>query len=147
MLIGEYRHTIDEKGRLALPTKFRNVLSHGVVVTRGVDQCLFVYPKDTWTKLAQALAGLPINQKKARTFARLMLAGAMDTPLDRQGRVILPEYLRGYAALGRAVIIAGIYDRLEIWDARLWEQYTKRAERQSEDIAEALGAVTTGHGS
>jgi MraZ protein len=143
MLIGEYRHTIDGKGRLALPTKFRNVLSQGIVVTRGVDRCLFVYPKETWKTLAARMAGLPMNQKNTRAFARLMLAGAMDIPLDSQGRVMLPDYLRSYARLGKNVVIAGVYDRLEIWDERLWQAYTKRAERQSENIAEAIGSFTT----
>lgn len=143
MLIGEYRYTVDGKGRLALPTKFRNALSHGVVVTRGVDRCLFVYPKDAWEKLASRMAGLPMNQKNTRAFTRLMLAGAMDAPIDGQGRMMLPDYLRAYAGLGQRVVVAGVYDRLEIWDETAWERYTKNAEKHSEDIAEAVGSFTT----
>lgn len=140
MLIGEYRHTIDGKGRLALPTKFRNVLSHGVVITRGVDRCLFVYPKETWEPLAARIARLPMHQKNNRAFARLMLAGAMDGALDRQGRIVIPDYLRGYAGLTKSVVIAGVHDRLEVWDAAVWDRYTRESERRSEDIAEAIGS-------
>jgi MraZ protein len=140
MLIGEYRHTIDEKGRLALPTKFRSVLSKGVVVTRGVDQCLFVYSREAWDRLARRVATLPITQKNTRAFSRLMLAGAMDLPLDGQGRIVLPEYLRGYGKITKNVVVAGVYDRLEIWDAGLWNAYTKNAEKHSAEIAETLGS-------
>jgi len=138
MLIGEYRHSIDEKGRLALPSKFRKVLSEGVVVTRGVDRCLSLYPRETWKKLASKVSNLPMNQKNNRAFARLMLAGAMDSNVDGQGRVVLPDYLRGYANLIKNVVIAGVHDRLEIWDQTEWERYTKDAELHSEDIAETV---------
>ena len=140
MFIGEYRHTIDEKGRLALPTKFRSVLSTGVVVTRGVDQCLFVYAREAWDRLARKMATLPMTQKNTRAFSRLILAGAMDLPLDAQGRVVLPEYLRGYGKITKNVVVAGVYDRLEIWDEKLWNAYTKNAEKHSAEIAETLGS-------
>lgn len=138
MFIGEYHHTIDEKGRLALPTKFRKDLSEGVVVTRGLDHCLFVYTQKMWDKMAQRLANLPMNQKNNRAFTRLMLAGAMDSKIDGQGRVILPDYLRSFAQLGKNVVVAGVQDRLEIWDESEWERYTKDAEQHSEEIAEAI---------
>lgn len=144
MLIGEYRHSVDGKGRLAIPVKFRTGLSKGLVVTRGVDRCLFVYPAETWKKLAGRLSSLPMNQKNTRAFLRLMLAGAMDAALDAQGRVMLPDYLRAYAGLGKNVVIAGVYDRLEIWDETGWRRYTKDAEQHSQDIAEAVGSFTTG---
>lgn len=138
MLIGEYRHSIDEKGRLALPAKFRKVLSKGVVVTRGVDRCLSLYPQETWEKLSSKISNLPMNQKNNRAFARLMLAGAMDSNVDGQGRVVLPDYLRSYANLAKNVVIAGVHDRLEIWDQAEWEKYTKDTELHSEDIAETV---------
>lgn len=142
MFLGEYRHTVDEKGRVNLPTKFRSDLSQGVVMTRGVDRCLFVYPKAIWERFAATLAKLPLTAQASRAFARLLLAGAMDAVPDGQGRVTLPEYLRAYAKLGSRVVIAGIYDRLEIWDAAAWSTYTKRAERRSEAIAETIGTIS-----
>lgn len=106
MFIGEYKHTIDEKGRLAVPVKFRAQLSSGAVVTRGLDNCLFLYTEDEWKILAEKLASLPINKANTRAFSRLMLAGAMDVSMDKQGRVILPDYLRKYAGVGKNVVVA-----------------------------------------
>lgn len=142
MFLGEYRHALDAKGRVNLPTKFRKALSQGVVVTRGVDRCLFIYPRATWERLALSLARLPLTQRAGRAFARLLLAGAMDLRPDGQGRIMLPEYLRAYAQLGKHVVIAGVYDRLEIWDGHAWSAYTRRAEKRSEAIAETLGNIT-----
>jgi MraZ protein len=141
MFIGEFRHTIDEKGRLAVPVKFREAFKKGAVVTRGLDQCLFVFPMAEWKKLAEKLANLPLTQQDSRAFARLMLAGAMDLALDKQGRVILPEYLRSYAKVSRQAVVAGLYNRLEIWDERLWEAYKKRTEEDSTGIAERMGQL------
>ncbi|MDD5342100.1 MAG: division/cell wall cluster transcriptional repressor MraZ [Patescibacteria group bacterium] len=141
MFIGEYHHNLDEKGRVAVPVKFRTDLSKGAVVTRGLDNCLFLYTKEEWTKLADRLAKLPISQANTRAFARLMLAGAMDADVDKQGRVILPDYLRKYASIKKKVVIAGLYNRLEIWDALVWEKYKLGTEKNSGDIAEALGEL------
>jgi MraZ protein len=141
MFIGEYAHTIDEKNRLAIPAKFRDTLKAGAVVTRGLDHCLFVYTFEEWKKLAEKLAGLPISKANTRAFARLMLAGAMDCEMDKQGRVIVPEYLREYAALNKKVVIAGLFNRLEIWDETAWQNYKTTTEKDSGDIAEALGEL------
>ncbi|HLD31172.1 MAG TPA: division/cell wall cluster transcriptional repressor MraZ [Patescibacteria group bacterium] len=141
MFIGEYKHTIDEKGRLAVPVKFRAQLSGGAVVTRGLDNCLFLYTEEEWKNLAERLAKLPIGKANSRAFARLMLAGAMDVSLDKQGRVILPDYLRKYAAVGKNVVVAGLYNRLEIWDEAKWEEYKSGTESSSGDIAEQLGEL------
>ena len=141
MFIGEYQHTIDEKGRLAVPVKFRAELSKGAVVTRGLDNCLFLYPKKDWQELAVKLSKLPISQANTRAFSRLMLAGAMDVSLDKQGRVILPDYLRKYALVKKKAIIAGLYNRLEIWDEAAWNKYKAGTEKDSGDIAEALGEL------
>lgn len=138
MFIGEYTHNLDDKGRLAVPKKFRADLTRGAVVTRGLDNCLFLYTKAEWKKLADKLAALPFAQANTRAFARLMLAGAMDVSTDKQGRIILPEYLRSYAGLNKEVIVAGLYNRLEIWDKKKWSTYTKKTEAQSNQIAEQL---------
>lgn len=141
MFIGEYSHNLDDKGRLAVPVKFRRDLSKGAVVTRGLDNCLFLYTKTEWAKLAEKLAALPISQSNSRAFARLMLAGAMDVEVDKQGRMVLPEYLRQFAGLGKEVIIAGLYNRLEIWDSAKWSTYKGQTEAESGTIAERMAEL------
>ncbi len=141
MFIGEYKHTIDDNGRLAIPTKFREDLAKGAVVTRGLDTSLFLFPKEEWDKLAEKLASLPLGQSNSRAFARLMLAGAMDVKLDKQGRVVLPEYLRSYAKLGKSTVIAGLFNRLEIWDEDKWQAYKTQVENDAESVAEQLGEL------
>lgn len=141
MFIGEYRHSIDDKGRMAIPAKFRSIFNEGAVVTRGLDNCLFVYSQSEWAKLAEKLVNLPISQKNTRAFARLMLAGAMDVQLDAQGRVVLPQYLREYAKLRKITVIAGLYNRLEVWDEEEWKNYKRDTEKNSTDIAEQLGEL------
>lgn len=141
MFIGEYNHAIDDKGRLAIPVKFRERLTHGAVVTRGLDKCLFVYPQREWAQLADKLSKLPISQANTRAFARLMLAGAMELDIDKQGRVVLPDYLRKYAAVKKKVVVAGLYNRLELWDDATWQKYKAGTEKTSGDIAEALGSL------
>ncbi len=138
MFIGEYTHTIDEKGRMNMPAKFRRDLSGGVVITRGLDGCLFVYPKSEWDPTAEKLSKLSISKRSSRAFARLMLAGAWDAELDAQGRVMLPEYLREYASVKKHVVVAGLYNRIEIWDEDAWRQYRTKTEAESDDIAESL---------
>ena len=141
MFIGEYQHSLDQKGRLAVPVKFRAALKKGAVVTKGLDNCLFLYPKSEWQKLAKKLVNLPINRANTRAFSRLMLAGAMEVEFDKQGRIMLPDYLRKYAGLSKKSIIAGLYNRLEIWNEAAWEKYKNSTEKDSGDIAEALGEL------
>jgi len=141
MFIGEYYHSLDEKGRVALPIKFRKDLKQGAVVTRGLDNCLFLYTKEAWQDLADKLAKLPISKANTRAFSRLMLSGAMEVEIDGQGRIILPEYLRKYAFLKKKLIIAGLYNRLEIWDEGNWNKYKNNTEKGSGEIAEALGEL------
>lgn len=141
MFIGQHSHTIDEKGRIALPSKFREVLAVGAVVTRGLDGSLFVLPLEEWGKLAGSLADLPLGQANARAFARLMLAGAMDVVLDKQGRCIIPSSLREYAGLKKDVVIIGVNTRLELWDAEVWATYVTNTEKDAGNIAEQLGAI------
>lgn len=141
MFIGEYQHSIDPKKRLAVPSKFRVELKNKVVVTRGLDKCLFVYPMKVWQELAEKLGAIPVGEAATRSFVRLMLAGATDVETDKQGRILIPDYLKEYAGLDRNVIIAGIYNRLEIWDEVKWSEYKKNAEKNSDEIAEQLGKL------
>ena len=141
MFIGEFQHSIDEKGRLAIPVKFRRELAKGAVITRGLDNCLFVYTAAAWKKLATKLAALPLSQANSRAFARLMLAGAMGVDVDGQGRAVIPEYLRKYANIGKEAVVAGLYDRLEVWDREAWEKYKSETEKNSNDIAERMGEL------
>lgn len=141
MFIGEYQHTIDPKKRVAMPSKFRTELGKKVVVTRGMDKCLFVYPMKTWEKLAEKLGSLPVGESGTRSFIRLMLAGAVDVDLDKQGRVLIPDYLKDYAGIKKDVTVAGLFDRLEIWDKNNWSSYKSKAEKNSDEIAEQLGRL------
>ncbi|MEI7452107.1 MAG: division/cell wall cluster transcriptional repressor MraZ [Candidatus Falkowbacteria bacterium] len=139
MFIGEYSHNLDEKGRLAIPAKFRSILKKGAVVTKGLDNCLFLYTKEQWDKLAQKFGALPISQTKSRAFARHILAGAMEVDFDNQGRITLPEYLRRFSTLKKKIIIAGLFNHLEIWDEEEWNKYKAITEANSNQIAEELG--------
>jgi MraZ protein len=141
MFIGEYQHSIDLKKRLAVPSKFRSELKNKVVITRGLDKCLFIYPMKVWEELAGKLGTLPVGESSTRGFIRLMLAGALDCEIDKQGRVLVPDFLKEYAGLDRNVIIAGVYNRLEIWDDKKWENYKKNAEKNTDEIAEQLGRL------
>jgi len=140
MFVGQYNHSMDAKGRVALPAKFRAELKKAVV-TKGLDNCLFVYPKKEWDKMAEKLAALPVAKANTRAFSRLMLAGAMEIEFDKQGRVILPEYLRSFAGLKKDVVVAGLYTRLEIWDQEAWLKYQKEMEKNSNEIAENLNEL------
>lgn len=124
-----------------MPAKFRAELEEGAVVTRGLDNCLFLYTSKEWNTLAEKISALPISQANTRAFSRLMLAGAMDVQVDKQGRIILPDYLRSYASLKKKVVVAGLYNRLEIWDEGAWEDYKSHTEEESGDIAEQLGEL------
>lgn len=138
MFIGEYTNKIDEKGRLAVPAKFRGELASGAVITRGLDGALFVYTTSEWEKLADRLTTLPLTAANARAFSRRLLAGAMEIELDKQGRVMLPSYLRKEAGIGSNVVVAGLMNRLEIWDETQWRAYQTKTEAESTEIAEQL---------
>lgn len=138
MIIGQYNYNLDPKKRLTIPTKFRSVLSDGAVLTRGIDGCLFLYPLKVWEELADKLSKLPLSQGSARSFARVMLAGAMDMKLDSLGRILIPDYLKDYAKLDKKTVIAGLYDRIEIWDEDRWQKYGQTTDTQVGDIAEGL---------
>ena len=141
MLLGEFQHNLDSKGRVAIPAKFKDQLAAGAIITRGIDGCLFVFASKEWDELAKKLVALPLAQANSRAFVRLMLAGAMDVSLDAQGRILVPDYLRKYADLKKKVVVAGLYSRMEIWDADRWNEYKKKTEGASEEIAEKLGEL------
>ena len=141
MLLGEYKHNLDTKGRMAVPAKFRDALLAGAIITRGIDSCLFVFTNADWDTLAKKLIALPLAQANSRAFARLMLAGATDVAPDNQGRILIPDYLRKYAGLKKEVVVAGLYNRIEIWDDAAWTAYKIKTESSSESIAEKLGEL------
>lgn len=141
MFIGEYKHNMDSKGRVAVPSKFRTKLSGGAIITRGLDYCLFLFSLKEWEVLAQKLMALPLAQANSRAFVRLMLAGAMDALPDQQGRILIPDYLRQYAGLKKEVVIAGLYNRIELWDDAKWQEYKKKTESASDEIAEKLSEL------
>ena len=141
MFIGEYSHSIDPKKRLAVPSKFRSELKSKVVVTRGLDKCLFVYPLKVWEEIAGKLGTLPVGESATRSFIRLQLAGAVDLEVDKQGRILIPDFLKNYARLIKYVVITGVYNRLEIWDELKWKAYKKDSEKNTNEIAEQMGKL------
>lgn len=138
MFIGEFTYTIDQKKRIAIPSKFRNELGKKAVITRGLDNCLAVYPMVEWRKLTKKLENLPNSQTDARGFARIMLSGAVDAMLDKLGRILIPDYLKNYAAFEKNVVIIGISNRIEIWDEKKWQEYRQKTEREIGDMASRL---------
>lgn len=141
MLIGEYIHTLDPKKRLALPSKFRKELGKKVVITRGLDNCLFVYPIKAWQKVSEKIALLPMGQADTRGFGRFILAGAVEGEIDAIGRILVPDFLKEFAKLGTAVAVIGVHERVELWDENTWNEYKGRIEKQADALAEKLGEV------
>ena len=141
MLIGEYLHTIDPKKRLSIPAKFRKELGTKAVLTRGLDGCLFLFPVNEWEQLAEKLGKLPFGQQDSRGFVRLLLAGASEVEFDQLGRVLIPDFLKDYAALKKDAIIAGLFNKLEVWDETRWVNYKNNLEKNSDRIAEKLGEL------
>lgn len=141
MLIGEHAHNLDAKRRLAIPSKFRKELGEGAILTRGLDNCLFMFPSKYWTPFAEMLAGLSMAKKDTRSFARLFLSAAVEAEFDSLGRILIPERLKEYAGLNKSVVIAGLFNRLEIWDEEKWKNYKLDLEKNSDSIAEKLGEL------
>ena len=141
MLIGQYEHTIDAKNRLALPAKFRGELGDKIIITRGIEGCLAVYTESEWKVMSDKLATLTISQAEARSFTRMILAGAMEVSLDKLGRILVPDYLKDYAGLKKNVVVCGLSNRLEIWDSEKWETYKKEAEKGVDEIVSKLGGL------
>jgi MraZ protein len=141
VFIGEYTYSIDDKGRLALPIKFRSKFDDGCIVTRGLDHCLWVYTREEWETLAEEISKLPLTQKNARSFSRLMLSGAIEAKPDKIGRINLPAYLKEYSNIKNKVVVAGVYNRLEIWPEDVWNNFKQEMEDNSEQIAEQLTEI------
>ena len=136
--MGEYQHKMDNKGRVIIPASFRDELSEKFVVTRGLDNCLFVYPMQEWSILEEKLNSLPITSKDSRTFVRFFFSGATECQLDKQGRISLPSNLRDYADLDKQIVIIGLSNRIELWAKAKWDNYIDDAEDSYEDIAEKM---------
>jgi MraZ protein len=139
MFIGEYQHTIDGKGRMAMPAKFRPRLGSGAIITRGLDRCLFVFTDSEWEALAKKIMELSLLKSDSRAFARFTMAGASDVEFDSQGRILIPSSLREYAGLKKEAVVTGVYQRIEIWDVAAWKDYRAKTEKNSDAIAEKLG--------
>ncbi|MBE3592835.1 MAG: division/cell wall cluster transcriptional repressor MraZ [Thermoanaerobacter sp.] len=138
MLMGQYEHTIDSKGRVIIPAKFREELRDRFVLTKGLDNCLFVYSLDEWKNIEAKLKTLPLTKKDARAFTRFFLAGAVECEIDKQGRILIPANLREHAKIEKDVIFIGVSTRVEIWSKEVWEEYSNNTDVSFEEIAEHL---------
>lgn len=138
MFMGEYKHTVDAKGRMIVPAKFRDGLGDTFVVTRGLDKCLFAYPMNEWKIIEEKLKQLPLTKKDARAFTRFFFSGAIECEVDKQGRINIPPTLRTYAELEKECTVIGVSERVEIWDSEKWEGYMVESEDSFSEIAEGL---------
>lgn len=138
MLVGEFQHTIDNKGRVIMPAKFRDYLGDRFVITKGLDNCLFVYPQEEWGVVVEKLRQLSFTKADARAFARFFFSGADEVEMDKQGRVLLAPNLREYAGLEREIMVIGVSSRVEIWDREKWLSYSEQASSDYESIAEKI---------
>lgn len=141
MLIGQYSHTIDDKKRLSVPTKWKKVFGKNLVVTRGLDTCLFLYTKKEWEKIAEKLANTSLGSKDSRDLNRFFLSGAIEIEIDTAGRILLPEYLKDFANLKDKIIFAGLYSRVEIWNEKSWENKQKEVSGKADEVASKLQEI------
>jgi len=141
MLLGEYTHILDDKKRLMLPKKFKDELGKKVVLSRGLDNCLFLYSQKEWDKMMQKLQQLSFTQADTRGFMRFMFSGATELEIDKAGRILVSDTLKKFAGLKSKVVLAGVADKVEIWDEKEWQKYTARVEKQGEQLAEKLGEI------
>ncbi|PXW88510.1 division/cell wall cluster transcriptional repressor MraZ [Pseudogracilibacillus auburnensis] len=138
MFMGEYQHNIDVKGRMIVPSKFREGLGESFVLTRGLDKCLFAYPMDEWRLLEEKLKKLPLTKKDARSFTRFFFSGAVECEVDKQGRINIPQTLRTYSNLEKECVVIGVSSRVEVWSKEIWEDYFTQSEESFAEIAENL---------
>lgn len=138
MFIGQFEHSVDEKGRLAFPAKFRKNLQGGAVVTKGLDGCLFVFSKEKFIQMAESIDKLPYTKSSVRLYSRLILANASEVEFDKQGRAILPAHLKIYAKLEDRAVVTGLFNRIEIWSADMWEKEMAKTEKDAGKVVEEL---------
>lgn len=141
MFLGEFTHSIDAKKRLAIPAKFRSELGQKAVLTIGFDKCLFLFPQKEWEDLANKMSSLPLGQTDVRELNRLMLAGAAEVEFDGLGRVLVPDYLMKFAGLKKKAVVAGLFNRIEVWDEVKWNEYKLKAQKNIGNLAEKLGEL------
>ena len=141
MLLGEYNHNLDVKGRVSIPAKFREDLGEAFIVTKGLDNCLFVYSKKEWETFENKLKQLPLTNQDARSFIRFFFAGATECEVDKQGRINIPQNLRDYASIKKDVVIVGVATRAEIWDSEAWENYTNSDSLDVSKIASQMSEL------
>lgn len=141
MLIGEFLHKLDDKKRVSLPSKFRKELGKKVVITHGLDNCLFVYPLAEWKKIADRLGELGMGQADTRGFNRFLLAGAQEVDVDAAGRILIPDFLKEFAGLKTQVVFAGVHSRVEVWNDKDWKTYKERIQKGADRMAEKLGSI------
>ena len=141
MLIGEHTHTLDTKKRLSLPSKFRKELGKKVILTRGLDACVFVYSQKEWKDFSARLSDLSMGQADTRAFNRFILGGAVETEIDSAGRILIPDFLKDFAHLDTKVVVAGISNRVELWDEKTWKSYQHQVEKKADSLAEKLGDI------
>lgn len=141
MFVGQYQHSLEVKGRLAIPKKFREKLGQKAVITKGLDGCLFLFSSEKWKAFTKKLAKLSITKRDSRSFTRFLTYGAAEIEFDRQGRALIPDHLRKFAGLKTEVVVAGALERVEIWDRNRFNQYLTKTEKESEKIAERLDAL------
>lgn len=139
MFLGEYLHTLDSKKRVSLPVKFRKEVGKKIVVTKGFDNCLFVYSLKDWQKISLKLGNLSFAQSNQRGINRLMLSGAAEVGVDSVGRILIPDYLKEFAGLKNKIVVTGVNDRIEIWNEKIWNEYKRKIEKQADQMAEKLG--------
>jgi MraZ protein len=144
MFMGEYQHTIDSKGRLFIPARFREGLGEKFILTKGLDSCLFAYPPQEWTILEQKMRSMPFTSSDVRAFVRFFFAGACECDVDKQGRILIPSNLRKHAALDREVVVVGVSLRVEIWSREKWDKYNSESAELVEQIAEKIVGFDTG---
>ncbi|MDO8493690.1 MAG: division/cell wall cluster transcriptional repressor MraZ [bacterium] len=141
MLIGTHKHILDSKKRVSLPARFRKEMGNEVVITHGLDSCLFVYTISEWEKVAEKLSGMSMGTTDSRSINRFMLGGATLTEIDSIGRILVPEFLKEFAGLQEKVVIIGVHSRLEIWDEEKWKTYSRETEMQADKLAQKLGEL------
>jgi len=141
MFIGQFEHSIDAKNRIAIPSKYRRIFEGEVIITKGLDGCLFLFTKEKWEKMASGIGQLPTTKSSARLYARLVLASATEEKFDKQGRVVIQGFLKKYAQLKEKVVITGLYDRVEIWDKKVWRETVEKADQNAGKVVEELSEL------